>query len=161
MSHFVVDQQEVLYIKTSDAKVNLEDAILQGRIKYAARSCKELHEKYQVYDGTLVLLIFYLKQQLCLSDSGMLLFMQMGYTIWIHQEESFIRPSVIWPLRAADGRWWLVFMKTTWMESVLLVIAGLVSRAVTQTGLMVTGRGQTQSHSEQRKPLQVMTIRYF
>ncbi len=29
------------------------------------------------------------------------------------------------------------------MESVLLVIAGLVSRAVTQTGLMVTGRGQT------------------
>ncbi len=54
MSHIVVDQQEV-YIKTGDAKVKLEDAILQGRIKYAARSCKELHEKYQVYDGTLVL----------------------------------------------------------------------------------------------------------
>ncbi len=89
------------------------------------------------------MLIFDLKQQLCLSNSGMLLFMQMGYTIWIHQEESFIRPSVTWPVRAADGRWWLVFMKTTWMESVLLVIAGLVSRAVTQTGLMVTGRGQT------------------
>ncbi len=55
MSHIVVDQQEVLYIKTGDAKVNLEDVILLGRIKYAARSCKELHEKYQVYDGTLVL----------------------------------------------------------------------------------------------------------
>ncbi len=55
MSHIVVDQQEIPYIKTSDTKVNLEDAILQGRIKYAARSCKELHEKYQVYDGTLIL----------------------------------------------------------------------------------------------------------
>lgn len=55
MSHIVVDQQEAPHIKTVDTNTNLEDAILQGRIKYAARSCKELHEKYQVYDGTLML----------------------------------------------------------------------------------------------------------
>ncbi|RXN04117.1 intelectin-like protein [Labeo rohita] len=48
-----VDQQDVPCIKTGDTKANFEDAALQGRIKYAARSCKELHEKYQVYDDGL------------------------------------------------------------------------------------------------------------
>lgn len=55
MSHVVVDQEEVPYVKTSDTKAKLEDAILQGRVKQVARSCKELHEKYQVYDGMLIL----------------------------------------------------------------------------------------------------------
>ncbi len=55
MSHVVVDQEEVPYVKTSDTKAKLEDAIHQGRIEQAVRSCKELHEKYQVYDGTLIL----------------------------------------------------------------------------------------------------------
>ncbi|XP_051756017.1 intelectin-like [Ctenopharyngodon idella] len=52
-SIIILDQQEAPHIKTVDTNTNLEDAILQGRIKYAARSCKELHEKYQVYDDGL------------------------------------------------------------------------------------------------------------
>uniref|UniRef100_A0A673MPV6 Intelectin-like n=1 Tax=Sinocyclocheilus rhinocerous TaxID=307959 RepID=A0A673MPV6_9TELE len=48
-----MDQEDVPYVKTSDTKAKLEDAIFQGRIKQAARSCKELHEKYQVYDDGL------------------------------------------------------------------------------------------------------------
>uniref|UniRef100_A0A8C1A1G4 Fibrinogen C-terminal domain-containing protein n=1 Tax=Cyprinus carpio carpio TaxID=630221 RepID=A0A8C1A1G4_CYPCA len=52
-SVIILDQEEVPYVKTSDTKAKLEDAILQGRVKQVARSCKELHEKYQVYDDGL------------------------------------------------------------------------------------------------------------
>ncbi|XP_043099472.1 intelectin-like [Puntigrus tetrazona] len=52
-SVIILDQQEVPYIKTGDTKTSLEDAILPSRNKYAARSCKELHEKYHVYDDGL------------------------------------------------------------------------------------------------------------
>lgn len=90
-----------------------------------------------------------------------LLFPQMASTIWTHPEGSCTRPSVIWPLRAEAGRWSPVFMKTTCTESVRLVIAGLVSRAVNPTGPMVKGHGQTQSLSGVQRPRQVMIIRYF
>ncbi|XP_048040227.1 intelectin-like [Megalobrama amblycephala] len=49
----ILDQQEAPHMQTVDTNTNLEEAILQGRIKHVAQSCKELHEKYQVYDDGL------------------------------------------------------------------------------------------------------------
>uniref|UniRef100_A0A671KK18 Uncharacterized protein n=1 Tax=Sinocyclocheilus anshuiensis TaxID=1608454 RepID=A0A671KK18_9TELE len=57
-------QQEAPYIIMDETNINPEVAKLLGRIKYVARSCKEIREKYHVHDGMIVSIYFcYLKHQ--------------------------------------------------------------------------------------------------
>ncbi|XP_067296886.1 intelectin-like isoform X1 [Pseudorasbora parva] len=51
------NQQEALSINTGDTSANPEIAKLLGRMKYVARSCKEVRDKYQVHDDGLYYLI--------------------------------------------------------------------------------------------------------
>lgn len=64
MFHNLATQQETPSIITDETNTNPEVAKLLGRIKYVARSCKEIREKYHVYDGTIFsIYICDLKQQ--------------------------------------------------------------------------------------------------
>lgn len=82
MFHNVANQEKVTFCNIRDTCSNPEAAKLLDKMKFAARSCKEIRDKYRVYDGTIYSIYFcYVKQQLHLFDSGMLLFNQMACTI--------------------------------------------------------------------------------
>ncbi len=64
MFHILATQQEAPYIVMDETNINPEASKLLGRIKYVARSCKEIHEKYHVNDGmTFSIYLYYHKHQ--------------------------------------------------------------------------------------------------
>lgn len=58
MFHILATQQEAPCNIMDETNVNPEVAKLLGRIKYVARSCKEIQEKYHVNDGTIFSIYF-------------------------------------------------------------------------------------------------------
>ncbi|ROL49532.1 Intelectin [Anabarilius grahami] len=54
---YVIQETEAPCINISDTNTNHELEKLLDRIKYVARSCKEIHDKYHVYDDGLYYLI--------------------------------------------------------------------------------------------------------
>lgn len=60
MFHTLAAQQEAPSIIMDDTNINPEAAKLLSRIKYVGRSCKEIREKYHVYDGTIFSCLFLL-----------------------------------------------------------------------------------------------------
>ncbi len=61
---YVIQEKEAPCISISDTNSNHKLEKLMGRIKYVAQSCKEIRDKYHVYDGTIFSIYFYyLKHQ--------------------------------------------------------------------------------------------------
>jgi len=57
---YVIQETEAPCINISDTNSNHELEKLLDRIKYVARSCKEILDKYQVYEGMVFLLLFFM-----------------------------------------------------------------------------------------------------